>query len=132
MRYTNMECDSDFATHFGHLMRHVWAYHSTDDTIRRWLNLKWLVSLFVYTNLVLKFKFPRTWFFDVRFLNPVVVLLFSWESWDALVRGNLGDGLPVPGLTGVTETAIPTRYTTKMAVKAFIFDKFFIYVKIFI
>lgn len=57
----------------------------------------------------------------------VPVLLFNSDNWLALVRGNRGDGLPVPGRTGREHSTIFTEQqhhhsTTNvlMAIKAFI------------
>lgn len=68
-------------------------------------------------------RFPlRLCVFRVGF---VPVPLFSCDNWLALVRGNLGDGLPVPGRTGgvhlITWTIEQNHTNTNklMAIKAF-------------
>lgn len=73
-------------------------------------------------------KFPFRWtcaFRDDDDLTPVP--LFNCDNWLALVRGNRGDGLPVPGRTGgvqiTTRCNVQNQISTNkpMAIKAFIF-----------
>lgn len=48
-------------------------------------------------------KFPLRWICGLR-LDGDLVPLFSCDNWLALVRGNRGDGFPVPGRTGGVHT----------------------------
>lgn len=69
-------------------------------------------------------RFPLRYVCVFR-VDFVPVPLFSCDNWLALVRGNRGDGLPVPGRTGgvhITTWSIEQNHTNTnkpMAIKAF-------------
>lgn len=59
----------------------------------KWIHMRFMID---HLNTYRVRKFP---FRDVGELFVVVFLTFNWDNWLALVRGNRGDGLPVPGRT---------------------------------
>lgn len=73
-------------------------------------------------------KLPLRWVWAFRVAGDLVpVPLFSCDNWLALVRGNRGDGLPVPGRTGGVHSTTTlwnaqnqTHTNKPMAIKAFI------------
>lgn len=76
------------------------------------------------TYLMRKFPLRCIWAFRV---DGDLAVLFSCDNWLALVRGNRGDGLPVPGRTGGVHTTTTlwnaqnqTITNKPMAIKAFI------------